>query len=74
MKSGVRNRLKNIFKILRTNLINSLPIRNLENNDLKLLLDIIPFLHRNTSSSIFIQITILISLVFCMGKWISIKI
>lgn len=74
MRHGVRNKLKNIFKILRTSLINLRLIRNLEEGGLKFLLDIIPFLHGNTSFSILIQVFTLILLVFCMGKWISIKI
>ena len=54
--------------------MNLLPIRGLEDGELKSLQDIIPFQHGNTSSSILIQVVTLISLVFYMEKWMLIKI
>ncbi len=74
MRHGVSNKLKNIFKISRIRLVKSLPIRGLEDSDLKSLQDIIHFQHGNISSSILTQVVILISLAFYMGKWILIKI
>ena len=46
----------------------------LEEDDLKFLLDIIPFLYRNTLFSILTRVITLISSVFYMEKWILIKI
>ena len=54
--------------------MNSLPIRDLEDSDQKSRQAITPFQHRNTSFSILTQVVTLISLVFYMEKWISIKI
>ncbi len=54
--------------------MNSLPIRGLEDGDLKSLQDIIPFQHGNTSFSILTQVVTLISLAYYMEKWILIKI
>ena len=70
----MKNKLKNIFNILKTNLINLRLTLNLEDNGLKFRPDITPFLHRNTSFSILIQVATSISLGFYMEKWISIKI
>ena len=65
---------ENYLQDIEEKLNHSQPTLNLEDNGLKLPLDIIPSLCRSTSFFILTQITILISLVFCMGKWISIKI
>jgi putative addiction module CopG family antidote len=73
-RHGVSNKLKNIFKISRIRLMNLRPIRGLEDGGLKFLQDIIPFRHKNTSSSILTQVATLISLVFYTGKWMLIKI
>lgn len=54
--------------------MNLRPIRGLEDGGLKFLQDIIPFRHKNTSSSILTQVATLISLVFYTGKWMLIKI